>query len=249
MQWQYFWDTRDTIPKGVGMGSYTVGHLCWLAVTVLVCAGAALLYRRLSEKGRNVMLWTLTGLMLANEISKYIMLMCIGEMKVDYLPLHLCSINIFVCLFYAIRRRDIIAELLYCLCIPGAVLALVMPSWNSLPVLNYMSIHSFTIHIELLLFPILLLVGGYKPSYKLLPKSALCLVCVAPFIYVLNKLWVTTNFMFLNWPEPGTPLVWFAKYLGNPGYILGMPVMAAAIWLVMYLPWVIAGRKAEARTR
>ena len=49
--------------------------------------------------------------------------------------------------------------------------------------------------------------------------------------------------MFLNWAEEGTPLVPFEALFGNPGYIAGILILLAVVWLIMYTPWALADRK------
>jgi len=49
-----------------------------------------------------------------------------GQWNWSYLPLHLCSINVFVCLYNTLTDRNWCKEELYALCIPGAMLALLL---------------------------------------------------------------------------------------------------------------------------
>ena len=71
------------------------------------------------------------------------------------------------------------------------------------------------------------------------------MLAVAAVMYVFNKL-AGTNYFFLNSPAPGSPLEWFARFLGNPGYILGFLPIMAVVWLALYLPWLWKGRKRQA---
>lgn len=66
-------------------------------------------------------------LMLADEFMKQTVLLYTGQWNVTYLPLHLCSINIFVCWYDAIHQSRWSKEILYALCIPGAVVAMLSP--------------------------------------------------------------------------------------------------------------------------
>jgi len=77
--------------------------------------------------------------------------------------------------------------------------------------------------------------GKIKPGARRLPYCFLFLVAISVPIYFFDKR-IDANFLFLNWPSPGSPLVWFEKWLGNPGYILGYIPMAAVVWTTLYLP-------------
>ena len=152
----------------------------------------------------------------------------------SYLPLHLCSINIFIIAIYTLKPSKIIGAFLYTVCIPGAIAALAFPSWTSLPLGNFMHIHSFTVHILLALYPIVLCVNGdIKVDVKCIPKCLLMLVCMAVPIYFINLI-VDTNFMFLMHADEGNPLLLFEQLWGS--HLLGYPVIIAGVLIVMYLP-------------
>lgn len=230
---EYFFETTHTIADGCGFDAYGTTHLIWLFAFVAICVLSSLVYRRLGEVGRRRFLVVLSALILWNEISKYIVLGMSGHWRAEYLPLHLCSINIFVIAAYVIHKNDVVAEALYAICLPGALAALLFPSWTALPPTSFMHIHSFTVHIELFLFPLLLLVGGHKPSFRRLKRAILPLLIVAVFVYIFNKLF-DTSFMFLNGAGEGNPLSFFESILGNPLYLISLPLLIGAVWLVMY---------------
>jgi len=127
-----------------------------------------------------------------------------------------------------------LGNFLYTACLPGACAALLFPTWDMLPTLNFMHLHSFTIHILLAAYPLILTVGGdIKPQPKyIFPCIGLLLIMAVP-IYAINLL-LDTNFMFLMYPEPGSPLLIFEELWGN--HLLGFPVLISAVLVVMHLP-------------
>lgn len=230
---QYFGDTVYTIPDNLGFSFYSLEHILWLMAALILCLGAGYWFSKLSEKSARRFLWVLTALILLDEAAKHIVTGICSTWRIELLPLHLCSINIFVILAYMLTKKVIFAEVLCALCIPGAIAALLFPNWNSLPASSFMYWHSFTIHVMLLLFPALLLWRGFKPSFSRLLKALPAEILFAVLIYGLNKVW-GTNFMFLNWAGTGNPLTIFESWLGNPGYLVGIPILASVIWLIMY---------------
>lgn len=229
-----FWCTSDNIPSGLGFSHFSGLHLAWLAAFAAVTVAGTLLYRRLGEKGRGIWRKTVALLLIADELFKLIPMLILGNFRVDYLPFQLCSINIFVIAYHAWHPGKLTGNFLYTVCIPGALAALLFPSWTKLPALNYMSIHSFTVHILLVLYPVALTVcGDIKPQLKELPKSLLLLVGFAALALVLNLIW-GTNFMFLMEADKGNPLYWFGQNWGS--HLLGFPVIIAAVILVLYGP-------------
>lgn len=226
--------TTETIPSDVGFAHFDGTHLTWLtlfAITVLI---NCLMFRKLDEKGRKRWQKIIAYLIVLDEIFKVVMLVIGGRYKADYLPLHLCSINIFVILFHCYRPSKLMDNFLYTICIPGALAALLFPSWTKLPVQNFMHLHSFTVHILLAMYPIVLAVNGrLQISWRMIPKCLGVLLLMAIPIYGINIL-LDTNFMFLAEADKGNPLYWFGQNWGN--HLLGFPVLIIAVLIVMYVP-------------
>ena len=135
---------------------------------------------------------------------------------------------------HAITGSDKVAEFLYAVTLPTAIMALVFPNWTAmLPCCNYESIHSFSVHILLVIYPSMLLFGGFRPSfprlrYSIIPFGALTVIAVVANVKL------GTNFFFLNGGESGNPLGFLERYVGG-WYVLAFPLIAAVCWLPMYL--------------
>jgi hypothetical integral membrane protein (TIGR02206 family) len=235
---EHFWKTVEVIPDGIGFSHYGTLHLCWLVAFAVVTALNCILYRKLGEKGKKIWRITMAVLLVLDEIYKQIPLFVNGYFTLEYLPLHLCSINIFVIAFHAIKPTKIVGNFLYTVCIPGAMAALLFPTWNALPGANFMLIHSFTVHMLLAMYPIVLTVAGeIKPELKQVPKALLLLLGLAVIALVCNLL-MNANFMFLMYADPGNPLYLFEELWGS--HLLGFPVIIAGVLLVMHTPWAVA---------
>ena len=123
-------------------------------------------------------------------------------------------------------------------------MALLFPTWTALPIGNFMHIHSFTVHILLAGYPIILTAcGDIKPEARQIPKCLIFLAVLAVPIYIFNLLF-DTNFMFLIEAEPGNPLYLFEQAFGH--HEIGFPVLIAAVLAVMHIPFVIY-RKIKAK--
>ena len=232
---EYFWYTSDNIPKGLGFSHFGGLHLAWLAAFVVITVLSCFSYRRMGQKGRGILKKTAACLLIADELFKLIPMLILGTFRVAYLPFQLCSMNIFLIVYHAWKPGKLLDNFLYAVCIPGALAALLFPTWTKLPAVNYMCIHSFTVHILLAMYPIVLTAAGeIQPQLKELPKSLLLLVVLACFALVLNLLW-GTNFMFLMRADKGNPLYWFGQHWGS--HLLGFPVIIAAVAVALYTPW------------
>lgn len=239
---RYWFDTEETIPAGCGFAHFGTEHLLWLLGLAVFITLSCILYRRLSAHKRKLMRYVYAALILANELFKITMLLIGDRFLPRYLPFHLCSINIFLILIHVLRPSKGLDNFLYTACIPGALAALLFPTWSMLPPLgNFMVLHSFTIHALLIVYPLMQFTGGdLRPSHREIGHCLLILLGLAVISLCANLVF-DTNFMFLMRAEPGTPLVWFAQHWGS--HLPGFPVLIGAVLLVMHGPLYLVHRK------
>ena len=239
---EYFLDTTETIAEGVGFSHFGPLHIVWLFAFVVITVVSCSLYCAMGSKGRSVWKKVIALLLIVDELFKTVMLMIGDRYQWSYLPLHLCSINIFLITVHAWRPTRLLSGYLYTVAIPGALAALLFPTWTSLPLCNFMHIHSFTVHILLALYPIVLaLAGELSPQIREIPKYLGFLVVMAIPIIGINFL-LDTNFMFLMSADPGNPLYLFEQWWGN--HLYGFPVLIVAVLIVMYVPlWIVRSLK------
>ncbi len=234
MSFEHFFETTGSIADGYGFDYFDKLHIGWLTVMLVTVILNCIFYCKMSEKGRSRWRKVIAWLLVADELFKIGILSCAGRYTVNYLPFHLCSINIFVILLHAYKPSIILDNFLYTVCIPGALAALLFPTWTSLPLLSGMHLHSFTVHILLLMYPVVLTVGkDIRPDAMQVWKSLVLMVLMAIPIYGINLL-LDTNFMFLMYAEEGNPLYWFGENWGS--HLLGFPVIIAGVLIVLYGP-------------
>lgn len=152
-QVEHFWDTVDTIGEGFGFSLFGARHLVTLALYIGFAALSCKLYKAADEKKRAQLRGLFAVLLLADEAFKQIGLRIGGNFNWDYLPLHLCSINIFLIALHAWKPSRLLDNFLYFICIPAATAALLFPTWTSLPAANFMFWHSTSVHILLAAYP------------------------------------------------------------------------------------------------
>ena len=239
---KYFFATQETIPPGYGFTHFDGEHFLWLAILVVSVAANVVFYRRLDGKGREKWRKTLAVLIVGGEVIRDICMIVCGTFMAKYLPFHLCGINIFLIAFHAWKPTKLLDNFLYLICIPGALLAMLFSTWSMLPVFNFIYLHSFTLHILLIMYPFALTAAGdIRPQPLEFPKCILLLAAMAVPVSIFNKFY-GTNFMFLAYPEPGTPLVWFEEHMGS--YLWGFPILIPIFLVVMSIPaWLLAKRR------
>lgn len=233
---EYFLETVESIDPAANVGFSLFGtlHLAWLAFFLVFTVALCMLYRKSDAQKRTCLRKGMAIAIVLNELFKMVCLFIGGNYMAKYLPLHLCSINIILIAIHAWKPTRTMDNFLYTVCIPGAMAALIFPTWTDLPLLNFMHLHSFTVHTLLAAYPIVLTSGGdIRPDVKSLPRCIALLLGMAIVALVVNLLF-DTNFMFLMYVEGTNPLGFFEQLWGN--HLYGFPVLIAAIIVVMYAP-------------
>ena len=231
---EYFLFTKGTIPKGLGFSQFDTVHITWLMIMVFALVYCGYRYKHLSPTGRIRWKKAMALLLIADELFKQACLIIGGRFTLGCLPLHLCNINIILIAAHAFRPSKTIGNYLYTVCTPATVAAMLFPDWTKMPVMNFLHLHSFTLHILLAVYPVVLTVNGeIKPCVRDIPRCLGMLLAMAAVIYVVDVM-LDQNFFFLMDAPKGTPLYWFEKNWGD--HRLAFPVLIGAVLAVMYIP-------------
>ncbi len=229
-----FWTATENMPDGMGFELYGKEHLIWLASIAVFIIALCVISRKLSPKGVSTLCIIVCSACLFLELFGDLVLLVTGQLSVNYLPLDLCGIALYAEFICCLKPTPILKELCYCLFMPGALAALAFSNWVDLPPTNFFAIRSFVIHALIIAYPLILICAGQlRPDVRKLPKCFAIGIAMCIPIYFINKA-LDQNFFFLNWPSPGSPLVWFADRLGNPGYLVGLPIMIFIVWFFLY---------------
>lgn len=218
-----------------GFDHFSPAHFAHL---LLICAAGAaicLAYRAGTGRRRRTVRIAVAASTVALALLRAVLLAAVGEYGIWRLPLHLCGMAVYICFFHALRPGAFSGQFILSLCMPGAAAALLFPDWTDYPPWGFMSLSCFAIHGLIVVYGLMqALSGDIRRQPRLLPACLGVLLLIALPVYAFNLL-TGTNYMFLNYPAPDSPLEFFA-FLGRPGYILGYLPMLAAVWALMYLP-------------
>lgn len=220
------------------LGLFSPLHVLWLLAALTAWLMLCRRYKLSASAHRVRMRRAVPGSALAIELLRALLLMLAGEYSIGRLPLHLCSLAIYISFLHALRGGELAGQFLYAFCMPGAACALLFPDWSAYPAFHFMSVSSFVLHILLVGYTLMLVAGGdICPDTRHAPACLGIMLLVTLPIYIFDC-FTGTNYMFLNWPSPGSPLEWFA-FLGRPGYLMGYIPLLAAVWAVIYAPFIL----------
>ncbi|MBR0137704.1 MAG: TIGR02206 family membrane protein [Erysipelotrichaceae bacterium] len=232
-----FWKVEENIESGLGFALFSLPHLIELALCAAFAVFMSIRYRKADGKGRDRIRKAIAVALIIDELFKHAGLLATDSWLPKYLPLHLCSINIFIVVIHAFMKKksNLLANFLYAVSLPSALIAIITPNWQFLPVLNFMHLHSYTVHVLLVAYPLILMAAKeVKRDYRLIPFILLILVILAIPLHFFN-IGFGTNFLFIESPPAGTPLVLFKQWFGN--HVIGYAIFLPLVLLLMYIPF------------
>lgn len=241
---RYFWMYQTELPPGVGTANFSPLHFAWLLIDLLVVIFAVIWYRHQTALRRRRLMQVLALVLLVIEPARWLWAALIGHYSAtEMLPLHLCGVTMYVEIAAVFSNRRFLKEFSYACGMPGALAALLTPDWGAYPLLSFQYLQSITTHSLLILIPVFWIWGeGFRPDIRQLPRCFGLLAGLAGIAALVNQL-LGSNYMFLRFAPPDTPLEIFETWCGNPGYLLPLLGLILLIWLVFYLPWLWLARR------
>ena len=219
-------------------------HLVALLVIVLVNF-AMLGFRKSSEKTRTIVRWCMAIVLWLDEASWHVWNIYWGHWTVAQLPLHICSLLIWLTGFMLIFKNYRIYEFAYFIGIGGAMQALLTPDAGIYGFPHYRIFQTMISHGLLITSAVFMTaVEGFRPTWKSFWRVVLGLNLYALLIYPVNLL-LGTDFLFIN-GKPATASILDALPPW-PFYLIYMVLIGLAIFLLLYLPFIIRDARAKAR--
>jgi hypothetical integral membrane protein (TIGR02206 family) len=233
----YYFLYEDQIPAGSGFSLFGPTHLFWLFLIALSAWFIIQRFLKMNVRKKAGTEKCIVILLLFLDLHKDFILFVSGRFSPQELPFDMCELAVYISLFHAFTHSRMTGELLYCLCMPGALAALIFPNWNSYPQINFINLTSFFMHALLVIYPLMLLISRKLiPSIRFYPLVWVFLFFAVPFVRLLNRIY-GTNFFFLNIPSKDSPLVFIYNLFGADYYLLGYACLVISINLLMYLPY------------
>ena len=229
---------------GPGFVLFGTAHL----VTLLVVALVIILLTRfkgasettLSRVRRTlaILIWTVEG-------SWHVWNIVNGTWTVQtLLPLHMCSILIWLTGFMLIFRSQTIYEFAYLLGIGAAVEYLLNPDLGMYGFPHYRFFEAFLSHGLLATCAIYLtVVEGFRPTWKSLLRVVIVINLYMVGIFFLNRA-IGSDYLFVN-AKPAIPSL-IDLMPPWPYYILYMELLGLVTCLLLYLPFFIKDRRRAA---
>lgn len=228
--------------SGAPFQLFGTAHLIALAIVLLfnICIVAA--RRWFTGQRQRYFRYGLAAVLLVNEAAWHLWNYFTGQWTVQtMLPLHLCSVLVFVSAYMLLKRSYAIYEFAYFLGIGGAIQALLTPDAGIYGFPHFRFFQGIISHGGIVTAAIYMTtVEGYRPYWSSFWRVALWGNIYMAAVGLVN--WILgSNYLFIARKPDTASLI---DVLGPwPWYILSLEAVAFVVFLLLYLPYVIKDRK------
>jgi len=217
-------------------------HLTALALVLLVNLLVVANRGRFTPRGMHFFRFSLAAILVSNEIGWHLWNYSIGRWTIQtMLPLHLCSVLVWVSAAMLLTRSYSIYEFSYFLGIAGATQALLTPDVGIYGFPHFRFFQTIISHGSIVTAAIYMtFVEGYRPYWRSVVRVMIWGNVYMAAIGVVNRL-IGSNYLFIA-RKPDTPSL--IDLLGSwPWYILSLEALAMALCLALYLPYALRDRR------
>ena len=220
---------------------FSTQHLIAMIGILLVGTLIVLVGRKSNEKQRSIMRWSMAAILVINEFLWHIWNLSIGEWSVQtMLPLHLCSVLVWLCAYMLVTKNQTIYEFAYLIGIAGALQAVLTPDLGQYAFPHFRYFQVFVSHGLIIISAIYMtLVEGLRPTWASVKRVAIYGNIYLVLVFGLNLL-IGSNYLFVaHKPETASLLDMLPPW---PIYILIIELLAAVFILLFYAPFAIKDR-------
>ena len=222
-----------------------VSHIITLLLIVLLNI-FLLRDKKRDDKARLRTRWVIAIILWLNEASYHLWQSYYGLWNVqEHLPLHACSILIWLSGFMLIKKNRTIYEFAYFMGIAGALQALFTPDIGVYGFPHYRFFQSFISHGLLVTGAIYMTtVEGFRPTWKSLLRVVVVMNVYMLIVLGINSI-IGSNYLFVSRKPPGPSLLdalpeW-------PVYLLYIEGLGLIMFLLLYLPFLVKDLRSRLR--
>jgi hypothetical integral membrane protein (TIGR02206 family) len=233
--------------EGPAFQLFGIAHLAALGALLLVNI-LLLRFRGATEPQRARIRWAMAIILWLNEIAWHVWNYATGRWTIQsMLPLHLCSMLVWLGAIMLVTRNYRIYEFAYLLGISGALQALLTPDLGIYGFPHFRYFQTFISHGLIITSAIYMTaVEGFRPTWKSLVRAALWMNLYMVVVYFINSS-IGSNYLMIN-GKPNTPSI-LDFMPAWPVYILYMEALGAIMMLLLYFPFALKDWKSAREPR
>jgi len=231
--------------QGAPFDLFGTTHITGL-FTLLLLTLSLVPFKRSDDATRDRIRLILAIILWGNEIAWHAWKVFHGQWTVQsMLPLHICSLMVWVSGVMLVTRSYRIYEFAYFLGIGGAIQALATPDLGIYGFPHFRFWQTFISHGLIIISAVYMtLVEGFRPTWKSMLRTALWMNVYMLVIYFVNDA-IGSNYLMVNY-KPNVPSL--LDLLPEwPWYILWMETIGVIIFLLLCLPFIVKDARAHKR--
>ena len=229
--------------EGTPFSLFETAHLVILLIIVIVNLWM-LRFRNASEQTRKAVRWTMAIVLWVNETAWHVWNLYLGTWNIQtMLPLHMCSVLIWLSGFMLIFKNYQIYEFVYFLGVGGGLQALLTPDVGIYNFPHFRFLQAFIGHGLLLTSGIYMTtVEGLRPTWRSVLRVIVISNIYMVIIFFVNSA-IGSNYLMVN----GKPSVKSIIDLMPtwPYYIIYLEAIGILTCLLLYLPFAVKDRRAQ----
>jgi len=226
---------------------YGTGHFIALIIITLFCLSFLYLRNIFNEEQKTRFRYFLFVFLVLDEISWHTWAIYWGVWDIQtMLPLHMCSVMVWVSAFMLLTKNYTAYELVYFLGIGGATQALLTPDASGYGFPHFRAFQTFIGHGLLVAIPIYMtVVEDYRPTLQSFKRVFIWTNLYMIPVFFLNLV-IDSNYLFIaHKPEFPTLLDLLAPW---PWYVLQLELIGFAILFILYFPFLIKDLRLKKQT-
>jgi hypothetical integral membrane protein (TIGR02206 family) len=220
-----------------------VAHLGALGALVLLNL-FFILFRSSGDGTKGFLRWMMALILWTNEIAWHYWNLAYGRWTIQtMLPLHLCSILVWLGGWMLVTKSFKIYEFMYFMGIAGAIHALATPDIGIYGFPHFRFFQTFISHGLIVTSAIFMtVVEGFRPTWKSMIRVFVWMNLYALAIYFVND-YLGSNYLMINHkPELPSLLDLLPPW---PIYVLYMEAIGIVSMLILYIPFAIKDMRAN----
>jgi hypothetical integral membrane protein (TIGR02206 family) len=218
---------------------FGTAHLTALGIIVLINILAVIWGRRAADASRKKFRWVLAGVLIVDEILWHLWNVTTGQWSLQtMLPLHLCSVFVFLSAYMLVAKSYTIYEYAYFLGIAGASQALLTPDAGMYGFPHFRAFQVMISHGAIITAAVFMtLVEGYRPTWQSLKRVLIGGNIYMAVIFVFNLL-IGSNYLFIaHKPETASLMDVLPDW---PIYIIFIELIGILVSILLYAPFLWA---------
>lgn len=217
---------------------FGMNHFIALGVIVLLILMIFFSRKKFSDRKKEDIRDTMAGILILNEIAWHLWNYFFREWTIqEYLPLHICSVLVWLSAWMLIKKSPRIYEFAYLLGIGAALQALLTPDAGIYGFPHWRAFQSFISHGFIIIAALFMtFVEEMRPTWKSTIRVFLVTNVYMVIVYFINDA-IGSNYLYINHkPATASLLDLLPEW---PTYILYVEAIGIATIFLLYLPFLI----------